>query len=209
MKSLFPNILLSLLAAFACVPAFAAPVTYTGKLAIEGVNYNGDAAFSFALRDQNGTVHWRNGSNAEDSINVPVERGHYVVYLGGQGMNPLPANLFLDHPALYLQVRFFRLDTGQWVHLQPDQRIYSAPHALTAELAKAVRPGAVTEGMLDPVLKAHLALVLKPKFASPLADYVARPGQSVVLQAPSTSGAYYSYQWKKDGAPIAGPRVPG
>ena len=122
-------------------------------------------------------------------------------------MNPLPANLFLDHPALYLQVHFFRPDTGEWVHLQPDQRIHSSPHALAAEVAKladAVKPGAVSEGMLDPVLKAHLALVLKPKFASPLADYVARPGQSVVLQAPSASGAYVAYQWKKDGAPIAG-----
>ena len=185
----------------------AAPVTYSGKVAINGLNYNGAGVFTFALRDANGTGHWRNGADSGDSINAPVERGRYFVQLGGQGMNPLPPNLFLDHPELYLQVHFFRPDTGQWLHLQPDQRIYSAPHALAAEVAKladAVKPGAVSEGMLDPVLKAHLALVLKPAFSSPLADYVARPGQSVVLQAPSASGAYVAYQWKKDGAPIAG-----
>jgi len=110
----------------------AAPVPYAGKLAVNGLNFDGVASFTFALRDANGTVHWRNGADANASINVPVDRGHYLVLLGGQGMNPLPANLFLNHPELYLQVHFFRPDSGQWLHLQPDQRITSAPHALSA-----------------------------------------------------------------------------
>ena len=44
----------------------AAPVAFSGKVAINGLNYSGAAAFTFALRDQNGTVHWRNGANADD-----------------------------------------------------------------------------------------------------------------------------------------------
>jgi len=157
MKTSLSGTLVFLLGVLATVPAFAAPVPFSGKLAINGLNFSGAAAFTFALRDQNGTVHWRNGANADDPINVPVDRGHYLVLLGGQGMNPLPANLFLNHPELYLQVHFFRPDSGQWLHLQPDQRIHSAPHALAAEvarnaivaeLAKAVEAGAVTKSML-------------------------------------------------------------
>jgi hypothetical protein len=144
-----------------------APVPYAGKVAINGVNFQGDAQFTFALRDTNGAIHWRNGPDADYSINIPVDRGRYVVLLGGQGMNPLPANLFLEHPELYLQVRFFRLDTGQWLHLQPDQRITSVPHALSADvanLAKAVTPGAITRAMLAADVLADLnATVVLPE----------------------------------------------
>ncbi|SVE19067.1 uncharacterized protein METZ01_LOCUS471921, partial [marine metagenome] len=135
----------------------AAPVLYAGKVAINGVNVDGTARFTFALRDANGTILWRNGPDANSSINVPVHRGEYICLLGGQGMNPIPGNLFLDHPQLYLQVRFDQVDTQEWKHLLPDQRITSAPHALTADLAElarratvadAVKPGGVTKDML-------------------------------------------------------------
>jgi hypothetical protein len=39
----------------------AAPVPYAGKVDINGLNFQGDVQFTFALRDANGTVHWRNG----------------------------------------------------------------------------------------------------------------------------------------------------
>jgi len=148
----------------------AAPVPYAGKLAIDGVNLDGVAAFTFALRDGNGSVHWRNGADANASINVPVDRGHYLVLLGGQGMNPLPANLFLDHLELYLEVRFKRADTGEWLHLQPDQGITSTPHALTAEVARGVLPGAITKSMLAAEVLADLnATVLLPEQNATLA----------------------------------------
>jgi hypothetical protein len=141
-----------------------------GKVAINGLNFQGEAQFTFALRDANGAVHWRNGADADSFINVPVDRGLYVVLLGGQGMNPIPSSLFLDHPELYLQVRFFRLDTGEWLHLQPDQRITSAPHALSADLAnlaklaKAVEAGAITKNMLAADVLADLnATVVLPE----------------------------------------------
>ena len=114
--------------------AVAAPIPYSGKVAINGANFQGDAQFIFALRDANGTIHWRNGADANSSINVPVNRGHYVVLLGGQGMIPLPSELFLDHPELYLEVKFYRPDTQEWLHLQPDQPIALIPAPSTPRI---------------------------------------------------------------------------
>ena len=59
----------------------AAPVAFSGKVALNGLNYSGAAAFTFALRAQTGTVPWR---NVDDPINVPVDRGHYLVLLGDE-----------------------------------------------------------------------------------------------------------------------------
>jgi hypothetical protein len=42
--------------------SYASPVPYSGKVAINGENFNGTAKFVFELRDADGTVHWRNGA---------------------------------------------------------------------------------------------------------------------------------------------------
>ena len=166
----FPLLLLCFAMGLSAIASVAAPIPYSGKVAINGANFQGDAQFTFALRDADGTVHWRNGVDANASINVPVDRGIYVVLLGGQGMNALSSNLFLDHPELYLQVRFYRADTQEWLHLAPDQRITSAPHALAAEVARnaltadAVKPGAITKNMLAADVLADLnATVVLPE----------------------------------------------
>ena len=140
----------------------ANPVPYSGKVAINGVNYFGEAQFSFSLHDGNGTTHWRNGNQADDTIKVPVLNGRYTVLLGGQGMNPLPAQLFLDEDELYLKVNFDNNDSVGLRHLAPDQRITATPYALTAELAnlaymaRQVEPGAVTRDMLSAEVLADL-----------------------------------------------------
>ena len=211
-------LLLHVLAVLLCVRAFAAPVSYTGKLAIAGVNYNGAAAFTFALRDQNGTVHWRNGADANASINVPVDRGNYVVLLGGQGMNVLPPELFLNHSELFLQVRFFRSDTQEWLHLQPDQRITSSPHALSAELARGVFPGSITKNMLAPGvlddlnassvdiagLPSEVRTFLSPRVAKePPAQITGYAGRDVHVVA-RVAGRQLNHQWMKGGQPVPG-----
>ena len=66
----------------------ANPVPYSGKLAIRGVNYFGDAQFTFSLQDKDGKTHWRNGASEDDSIKVNIRNGYYTVLLGGQGMRP-------------------------------------------------------------------------------------------------------------------------
>ena len=83
----------------------APPVPYYGKVSIDGINYHGSAQFSFSLKDANGATHWQNGADANESIRVFVVNGRYSVMLGGQGMNPLPPELFLKHENLYLRVK--------------------------------------------------------------------------------------------------------
>ena len=46
---------------FTLLPALlwaSPPVPFSGKVAINGVNYHGTAKFVFAIRDHSGTVHW-------------------------------------------------------------------------------------------------------------------------------------------------------
>ena len=77
------------------------PVPYSGKVAIQGNNYSGRAQFVFSLLDSNAVVHWHNGQSEQDTLNVLVENGRYTVLLGGQGMNPLPPQLFVDQNELF------------------------------------------------------------------------------------------------------------
>jgi hypothetical protein len=121
------------------------PVPYSGKVAINGINFDGEARFTFALQDKEGKNRWRNGENKEDTIRVPVTIGRYNVLLGGQGMNALPPQLFLDYEELYLKVRFDNGDGKGLRHLAPDQRITATPRALVAEVAKTAKTADVAQ----------------------------------------------------------------
>ena len=79
------------------------PLPYTGKLSVDRINFHGRAEFSFAIRDGNGTVHWKHAAD-NSTIQVNVVHGRYQVMLGGQGMEPLPPQLFLDRPRLFLVI---------------------------------------------------------------------------------------------------------
>ena len=102
------------------------PVPFSGKVAIDGVNYHGQAKFNFEIVGPAGNgsrvVHWRNGEKWSDTINVNVFNGRYVVLLGGQGMNPLPASLFANHDELYVRVYFDKGDGKGLRNLTPVQR---------------------------------------------------------------------------------------
>ena len=130
------------------------PIPYSGKISIRGVNYDGDAQFTFSLQTKDGKNRWRNGNKKDDSIKVRVRNGFYNVLLGGQGMNTLPPQLFLDYDELYLKVRFDNGDGKGLRHLEPDQRITATPRALVAEVAKVakvaelVKDGVITRNML-------------------------------------------------------------
>ena len=131
------------------------PVPYSGKIDIRGVNYFGEGQFAFSLHDGNGTTHWRNGSQAGETIKVSIHNGRYSVLLGGQGMNSLPPELFLNHDKLYLKVEFDNGDGEGLRHLAPDQLITATPRALVAEwakmskLAEGVSAGSITRDMLS------------------------------------------------------------
>ncbi len=132
---------------------------YSGKVSIDGINYHGSANFSFSLLDGNGTTHWQNGVDANESIRVFVVNGRYSVMLGGQGMNPLPPELFLQHEELYLSVSFDKGDGPR--SLGPDQLITATPRALVAEVAKVAKvaeklSGEITSDMLSPEVLSKL-----------------------------------------------------
>ena len=132
------------------------PIPYTGKLSIDSVNYNGTAEFHFCMVDKNSTVIWRSGQHVFTSekvfiitgnIKVNVVNGRYFVLLGGQGMNPLPSELFLNYPELYLQVFFDNGDGKGLRTLSPDQRIYASPYALSAEYARIAKNIELSAGL--------------------------------------------------------------
>ena len=134
MKFIPPFLLLSFL--FTLSLWSASPVPYSGKIDIRGVNYFGEAQFAFSLHDGNGTIHWINGNQAGETIKVTIRNGRYSVLLGGQGMNSLPPELFLNHDKLYLKVEVDMGDGEGLRHLAPDQLITATPRALVADLAK-------------------------------------------------------------------------
>ena len=129
----------------------APPISYSGKISIYNSNYNGYAKLTFSIYDSNKTIVWRNGASQNDSIQVHVSNGRYTVLLGGQGMNQIPSNLFLQHTELYLKVEFENEDGFGKRHLKPDQRITASPYALSADyarIASAVVPNSISRAML-------------------------------------------------------------
>jgi hypothetical protein len=140
LKLILPFLLASVINSFS-----NQPIPYSGKIAIRGVNYFGDAQFIFSLQDKDGNTRWRNGKSKDESIKVNIRNGYYTVLLGGQGMNALPPQLFLDYDELYLKVHFDNGDGQGLRHLAPDQRINATPRALVAEVAKIAKVAQVAE----------------------------------------------------------------
>ncbi|MDA8824205.1 SUMF1/EgtB/PvdO family nonheme iron enzyme, partial [Opitutales bacterium] len=93
-----------------------------------------------------------------------IRNGYYTVLLGGQGMNALPPQLFLDYEELYVKVRFDNGDGKGLRHLAPDQLITATPRALVAEVAKIAKvaevaeklSGDITRDMLSPEVLSKL-----------------------------------------------------
>ena len=143
----------------------APPVPFSGKLAVDGKNFHGNALFAFSIVDGEGKVHWDHSEKQGTTIENFVVNGRYLVLLGGQGMQALPANLFLENDNLFLHIQV-DLQDGKGVRLlEPDQPITSTPYALAAELARlaekasvadGVTPGAITAGMINTGLLADL-----------------------------------------------------
>jgi hypothetical protein len=125
------------------------PIPFSGKLSLNSQNFEGPAQFSFSIVDQNGTVHWRHSQDPEDSIENYVSGGRYLIFLGGQGMQPISPNLFLTHDSLFLRVSVDLLDGQGSRTLAPDQPITSSPYALAAELSRLAERATLADGVSD------------------------------------------------------------
>ena len=116
-------------------------------------------------------------------------------------MNPLPASLFASHDELYIRVSFDKGDGQGLVHLGPDQRITAVPYAL-ADMSQArwLIPSSITTAQLNEQILKYL----KPEITlAPQAPGLIFGGQTVTLN-PQAQGKYLTYQWHKNGQPIAG-----
>ena len=86
--------LLILLSLFAGIQLLAGPpVPFSGKLAVDGTNFHGHALFSFSIVDGEGKVQWKHAEETNATIEDFVMYGRYLVLLGGQGMQTMPADL--------------------------------------------------------------------------------------------------------------------
>ena len=139
------------------LPIVHAGIPFTGKIADRGVNFHGIARFDFQIIDGQDRVHWTHDEETNATLGIQVINGRYSVNLGGQGMNPLPANLFLDKKKLFLRISVDLKDGFGLRLLSPDHRISSVAHSLSADLADSARraeiadevsPGAITKSML-------------------------------------------------------------
>ena len=139
-------------------------IPFGGKLSVNAVNFNGSVGFSFAILDSLGETHWRS-ADANETISILVENGHYSVFLGGKGMNPLPVELFLEHQELSLQVSCDFGDGAGLQLLEENHSISAHPYALTSELSRnafrsdiadSVANGSITLEALSDSLQAKL-----------------------------------------------------
>lgn len=109
---------------------------HQGRMAVQGVPFEGTGQFKFALVDgSGGTSYWSNdgssvaGSEPADVVSLPVSRGLYSVLMG-ENMAALPDGIFTN-PDVRLRVWFNDGNHGFQL-ITPDQRLVAAPYALVA-----------------------------------------------------------------------------
>jgi hypothetical protein len=201
-----------------CYSLFSASIPYAGKVSVNGVNFDGQAEFSFSIISSNGSVAWQQGSDMNATISVPVENGRYLVLLGGQGMNPLPPSLFLEQTGLRLRVRADLSDGEGLRIIGPDQPVTSTPHALSAEVARralvadGVASGTVTHEMLSPSVKQDLnRTVTKSMLGSDVLSDLNRTVTPQMIQSSSITTAQLNEQILKYLKPeiTHSPQAPG
>jgi hypothetical protein len=139
--------LVVLAAMLAGIASAALPQTlnHQGRIAVEGVNFDGNGQFKFALVNANGTAtYWSNdgssvaGAAPAAAVTLTVSKGLYAVLLGNTAlanMTAIPAGA-LEHEDVRLRVWF---DDG--VHgfqqITPDQRLAAVPYSIHAGKALA------------------------------------------------------------------------
>lgn len=128
-------------------------INYQGRVAVQGVNFDGTGQFKFALVDATGTiVYWANSPDTappdgapDNPVSLTVTKGLYSVLLGDAtlpNMAVMPATVFAN-PDVRLRV-WFNDGTHGFQLLSPDQRIAAVGYAMMAGNAQTVSDGAIT-----------------------------------------------------------------
>ncbi|MGK0189034.1 MAG: hypothetical protein ACI9R3_004851 [Verrucomicrobiales bacterium] len=138
-------ILLSLLLFLPGVPYLRAAtpnvLNHQGRIAVNGVNYNGTGHFKFTFVTGDGTqTFWANdgtaGGEPASAVPVPVSNGHYTVALGDPALTnmttPVTASIFSANSDVRLRVWFAMDPTDPFELLSPDHRITTVGYAFSA-----------------------------------------------------------------------------
>ncbi len=130
----------------ATLPAVPALLNHQGRVAVNGVNFEGSGRFKFALVNGTGSItYWSNdgtstaGSEPAAAVTLPVSRGLYALLLGDTAlanMSAVPVAVF-DNPDVRLRV-WFNDGVKGFQKITPDQRLAAAPYALLAARAETV-----------------------------------------------------------------------
>lgn len=225
MKSKTPVFEFLLFLFFTHLTIAASPVAYSGKIAIDGKNHNGPAQFDFSIVNEKGVEVWAHSDDQSSTIEINLTNGRYLALLGGQGMKVLPNDLFVSNQELFLKVGVDLRDGEGIRPLLPDQQITASFHALSSDYSKVaekVVTGSVTEEMLsqsviDSMNKPledgaiYKPTQLDPKFVRYFTPkIIENPESTSLIQGSKGSlsvgaeGQFLSYQWFKNGDPIAG-----
>ena len=134
-------------------------MSYQGKVAVGGTNFNGAGQFKFALVDGTGaTTYWSNdgtstsGSQPSAAVSLNVLNGLYSLGLGDTSltnMQSIPASVFMN-PDVRERV-WFNDGTHGFQLLTPDKRVTSVGYAMNAaglQLPLTVSPnsGVIMQG---------------------------------------------------------------
>jgi hypothetical protein len=134
------------LAVLACITCWTLPlklsaqvpqlINHQGRVAVNGVNFDGTGQFKFALVNADGsTSYWSNdgtstaGSQPSAAVSLTVTKGLYSVLLGAN-MTAIPNTVF-NNGDVHLRV-WFNDGSHGFEHLEPDQRIAAVGYAMMA-----------------------------------------------------------------------------
>lgn len=167
---------LALLLLLAPRTALAVPppgiLTHQGRITVDGVNHHGPGHFKFAIVNGAGTAVWSNSPDGntdgvpDEAVSVTVTHGLYSVGLGDTSVThmagPIPASTLASANDLRLRV-WFSDDGINFEALSPDQRLTSAPFALSASIADTVALSSISSGMIadGTITSADLATSLR------------------------------------------------
>ena len=129
-------------------------ISYQGKVAVGGVNFQGNGVFRFALVDGAGTTsYWSNdgtsvgGGAPVGGVTLGVTKGLYAVLLGDTSLANMTAiaNSVFANTDVRLRVWFNDGGVNGVQLLTPDQRLSAVGYAM---VASTVEDGAITSGKL-------------------------------------------------------------
>jgi hypothetical protein len=120
-------------------------LNHQGRIAVQGVNFEGNGQFKFALVNADGTLsYWSNdgsgvaGAEPAAAVTLAVNKGLYAVLLGNPAlpnMTAIPPGA-LEHEDVRLRVWFNDGSRG-FQQISPDQRLAAVPYAIHAREALA------------------------------------------------------------------------